>query len=102
MAFVLQQRNVRVSIVEHLMSALAGLGLGIDNVHVDLIGEVPIMDGSGATFVYLLRSSGIVMPPWLMAPCANCRKVLNASGAVWPKGAVCLGGRGDFAPGLLA
>jgi UDP-3-O-[3-hydroxymyristoyl] N-acetylglucosamine deacetylase len=41
------------------MSALAGLG--IDNLHVDLTAEeVPIMDGSAATFVYLLRSAGIV------------------------------------------
>mgnify|MGYP000317072925 FL=1 len=58
MASVLQQGNVRVSTVEHLMSALAGLG--IDNLHVDLTAEeVPIMDGSAATFVYLLRSAGI-------------------------------------------
>ena len=58
MASVLQEGNVRVSTVEHLMSALAGLG--IDNLHVDLTGEeVPIMDGSAATFVYLLRSAGI-------------------------------------------
>jgi UDP-3-O-[3-hydroxymyristoyl] N-acetylglucosamine deacetylase len=59
MASVLQQGNVRVSTVEHLMSALAGLG--IDNLHIDLTAEeVPIMDGSAATFVYLLRSAGIV------------------------------------------
>jgi UDP-3-O-[3-hydroxymyristoyl] N-acetylglucosamine deacetylase len=59
MASVLQQGDVRVSTVEHLMSALAGLG--IDNLHIDLNAEeVPIMDGSAATFVYLLRSAGIV------------------------------------------
>src|SRR5690606_25268024 len=59
MASVLQQGDVRVSTVEHLMSALAGLG--IDNIHVDLTAEeVPIMDGSAGTFVYLLRSAGIV------------------------------------------
>ncbi|AHG63081.1 UDP-3-O-acyl-N-acetylglucosamine deacetylase [Advenella mimigardefordensis] len=58
MASVLQNGNVRVSTVEHLMSALAGLG--IDNIHVDLNAEeVPIMDGSAGTFVYLLRSAGI-------------------------------------------
>jgi UDP-3-O-[3-hydroxymyristoyl] N-acetylglucosamine deacetylase len=58
MASVLQQGNTRVSTVEHLMSALAGLG--IDNLHVDLTAEeVPIMDGSAATFIYLLRSAGI-------------------------------------------
>lgn len=58
MASVLQSGKARVSTVEHLMSALAGLG--IDNLHVDLSAEeVPIMDGSAATFVYLLRSAGI-------------------------------------------
>jgi UDP-3-O-[3-hydroxymyristoyl] N-acetylglucosamine deacetylase len=59
LASVLQQGNVRVSTVEHLMSALAGLG--IDNLHIDLTSEeVPILDGSAAIFVYLLRSAGIV------------------------------------------
>lgn len=59
LASVLQQGNVRVSTVEHLMSALAGLG--IDNLHIDLTAEeVPIMDGSAATFVYLLRSAGLL------------------------------------------
>lgn len=59
MASVLQQGSVRVSTVEHLMSALAGLG--VDNLHVDLDAEeVPIMDGSAGTFVYLLRSAGLV------------------------------------------
>jgi UDP-3-O-[3-hydroxymyristoyl] N-acetylglucosamine deacetylase len=58
MASVLQQGNVRVSTVEHLMSACAGLG--IDNLHVDLTAEeVPIMDGSAGTFVFLLQSAGI-------------------------------------------
>lgn len=58
MASVLQQGNVRVSTVEHLMSALAGLG--VDNLHIDLTAEeVPIMDGSAGTFVYLLRSAGL-------------------------------------------
>ena len=53
----LQKDGVRVSTVEHLMSALAGLG--IDNVYVDLTaGEVPIMDGSAAPFVFLLQSAG--------------------------------------------
>lgn len=49
----------KVATVEHLMSALAGLG--VDNLHVDLAGpEVPIMDGSAAPFVFLLQSAGIV------------------------------------------
>jgi UDP-3-O-[3-hydroxymyristoyl] N-acetylglucosamine deacetylase len=48
-----------VSTVEHLMSALAGLG--IDNLHVDVAGpELPIMDGSAGPFVFLLQSAGIV------------------------------------------
>jgi len=59
LASVLQQGGARVSTVEHIMSALAGLG--IDNIHIDLTAEeVPIMDGSAGTFVYLLRSAGIV------------------------------------------
>ena len=50
--------NVRVSTVEHLLSALAGLG--IDNVYVDLDApEVPIMDGSSAPFVFLIKAAGI-------------------------------------------
>ncbi|AWB34271.1 UDP-3-O-acyl-N-acetylglucosamine deacetylase [Orrella marina] len=58
LASVLQVGSARVSTVEHLMSALAGMG--IDNLHVDLSAEeVPIMDGSAATFVYLLRSAGL-------------------------------------------
>ncbi len=62
MASVLQKDGVRVSTVEHLMSALAGLG--IDNLHIDLTAEeVPIMDGSAGTFVYLLRSAGLQEQP---------------------------------------
>ncbi|MFA5597210.1 MAG: UDP-3-O-acyl-N-acetylglucosamine deacetylase [Pusillimonas sp.] len=62
MASVLQKDNARVSTVEHLMSALAGLG--IDNLHIDLDAEeVPIMDGSAGTFVYLLRSAGLQEQP---------------------------------------
>ncbi|NEX16669.1 MAG: UDP-3-O-[3-hydroxymyristoyl] N-acetylglucosamine deacetylase [Halochromatium sp.] len=50
--------DVRVSTVEHLLSAFAGLG--IDNAFVDLsAAEVPIMDGSAAPFVFLLQSAGI-------------------------------------------
>ncbi|HEV2321025.1 MAG TPA: UDP-3-O-acyl-N-acetylglucosamine deacetylase [Gammaproteobacteria bacterium] len=50
--------GVRVSTVEHLLSALAGLG--IDNCYVDLsAAEVPIMDGSAGPFVFLLQSAGI-------------------------------------------
>jgi len=54
----LERDGVRVSTVEHLMSALAGLG--VDNAYVDLTApEVPIMDGSAGPFVFLLQSAGI-------------------------------------------
>ena len=50
--------GVKIATVEHLMSALAGLG--IDNLSVDLSApEVPIMDGSAGPFVFLLQSAGI-------------------------------------------
>ncbi len=50
--------DVRISTVEHLLSALAGLG--IDNAYVDLsAAEVPIMDGSAGPFVFLIQSAGI-------------------------------------------
>lgn len=50
--------DARVSTVEHLLSAMAGLG--IDNAYVDLSApEVPIMDGSAGPFVFLLQSAGI-------------------------------------------
>lgn len=55
----MEQNGVRVATVEHLMSAFAGLG--IDNAYVDLdSAEVPIMDGSAGTFIFLLQSAGIV------------------------------------------
>lgn len=54
--------GVRVATVEHLMSALAGLG--IDNAYIDLTAsEVPILDGSAGPFVYLIQSAGIVEQP---------------------------------------
>lgn len=50
--------DVRVSTVEHLLSAMAGLG--IDNAYVELsAAEVPIMDGSAGPFVFLIQSAGI-------------------------------------------
>ncbi len=54
----LEKEGVKISTVEHLMSAFAGLG--IDNVYVELSApEVPIMDGSAGPFVFLLQSAGI-------------------------------------------
>src|SRR5438132_14401657 len=58
----LEKDGAKISTVEHLMSALAGLG--IDNLHVDVAGpELPIMDGSAGPFVFLLQSAGIVEQP---------------------------------------
>ena len=54
----LVQDGVRVSTVEHLLSAMAGLG--VDNAYVDLsAAEVPIMDGSAGPFVFLIQSAGV-------------------------------------------
>lgn len=50
--------NVRISTVEHLLSAMAGFG--IDNAYIDLSAdEVPIMDGSAGPFVFLIQSAGV-------------------------------------------
>src|SRR4249919_1931245 len=58
MATVIERDGARVSTVEHLMAAFAGLG--IDNAFVDVSAEeVPIMDGSAGTFVFLINAAGI-------------------------------------------
>jgi UDP-3-O-[3-hydroxymyristoyl] N-acetylglucosamine deacetylase len=55
----LEAHGARVATVEHLMSALAGLG--IDNALVELSSsELPIMDGSAGTFIFLIQSAGII------------------------------------------
>ena len=60
LASTLSKGNVKVNTVEHLMSACAGLG--VDNMYVDISGEeMPILDGSAASFVFLLQSAGIVL-----------------------------------------
>jgi UDP-3-O-[3-hydroxymyristoyl] N-acetylglucosamine deacetylase len=60
LASTISHGGVKVHTIEHLMSAAAGLGL--DNLYVDITAEeVPILDGSSASFVYLLQSAGIVM-----------------------------------------
>jgi UDP-3-O-[3-hydroxymyristoyl] N-acetylglucosamine deacetylase len=54
--------SAKVFTVEHLMSACAGLGL--DNLYVDITAEeVPILDGSASSFVFLLQSAGIELQP---------------------------------------
>ncbi|MFB0914545.1 MAG: UDP-3-O-acyl-N-acetylglucosamine deacetylase, partial [Burkholderiaceae bacterium] len=59
LASTIEHNGAKVHTVEHLMSALAGLGL--DNVYIDITAEeVPILDGSAASYVYLLQSAGVV------------------------------------------
>ncbi|GAB1386064.1 UDP-3-O-acyl-N-acetylglucosamine deacetylase [Melaminivora sp.] len=58
MASTIGAGSAKVHTVEHLMSACAGLG--IDNLYIDITAEeVPILDGSSASFVFLLQSAGI-------------------------------------------
>lgn len=62
MCSALEKNGARVATVEHLMSALAGLG--VDNVIIEVsASEIPIMDGSSGPFIYLLQSAGIVEQP---------------------------------------
>ncbi|QLP99503.1 MAG: UDP-3-O-acyl-N-acetylglucosamine deacetylase [Burkholderiaceae bacterium] len=59
LASTISNAGARVHTVEHLMSACAGLG--VDNLYIDITAEeVPILDGSASSFVYLLQSAGIV------------------------------------------
>jgi len=58
LASTLSNGGAKVHTVEHLMSACAGLG--VDNLYVDITAEeVPILDGSAASFVFLLQSAGV-------------------------------------------
>ncbi|MDX9989333.1 MULTISPECIES: UDP-3-O-acyl-N-acetylglucosamine deacetylase [Thiothrix] len=80
----LVQNDAKVATVEHLLSALAALG--IDNLYVDLDApEIPIMDGSASPFLYLLQSAGIEE---LMSPkrFIRIKKPIEASrGDGWAK-----------------
>ena len=59
MCSALEANGVRVATVEHIMSALAGLG--VDNVYIDIdAAEIPIMDGSSGPFVFLLQEAGLL------------------------------------------
>lgn len=52
------EKAIKIATIEHLMSALAGVG--IDNVYIDITSdEVPIMDGSSSHFIFLLQSAGV-------------------------------------------
>jgi UDP-3-O-[3-hydroxymyristoyl] N-acetylglucosamine deacetylase len=80
----LEVDGVRVATVEHLMSALAGLG--VDNVYVDLnASEVPILDGSAGPFVFLLQSAGIVEQPALKKFIRIKKSVEVRDGDKWVK-----------------
>jgi UDP-3-O-[3-hydroxymyristoyl] N-acetylglucosamine deacetylase len=91
MASTISTGGAKVHTVEHLMSACAGLG--IDNLYVDITAEeVPILDGSSASFVFLLQSAGIelqkapkrfirVRSPW---KCAKARAT-TSSGRAWSR-----------------
>jgi UDP-3-O-[3-hydroxymyristoyl] N-acetylglucosamine deacetylase len=60
LASTISNGNAKVHTVEHLMSACAGLG--IDNLYIDITAEeVPILDGSASSFVFLLQSAGIAL-----------------------------------------
>jgi UDP-3-O-[3-hydroxymyristoyl] N-acetylglucosamine deacetylase len=66
----------KVQTIEHLMSACAGLGL--DNLYIDITAEeVPILDGSAASFVYLLQSAGIELQNAPKRFCACKKKVVE-------------------------
>lgn len=74
--------HVRVSTVEHLLSAFAGLG--IDNAYVDVTAsEIPIMDGSAAPFVFLIQSAGIEEQPVAKRFIRIKRKFKIADGDKW-------------------
>ncbi len=74
--------NVKISTVEHLLSALAGLG--IDNAIVDVSApEVPIMDGSAGPFVFLLQSAGVEEQAAAKRFIRIKRKVMVEDGDKW-------------------
>ena len=79
---LVSEKGVRVSTVEHLLSAMAGLG--IDNAYVDLSAdEVPIMDGSAGPLVFLLQSAGIEEQPAPKRFIRIKRKVRVEDGDKW-------------------
>jgi UDP-3-O-[3-hydroxymyristoyl] N-acetylglucosamine deacetylase len=87
--------DVKVSTVEHLMSALAGLG--IDNLIIELSAEeVPIMDGSAGPFVFLLQSAGIVEQPSLKKFIRIKKPVVVKDGDKWARFDIHNGFKVDF------
>ena len=78
----LVKEGVRISTVEHLLSAM--FGLGIDNAFVDLNApEVPIMDGSAGPFVFLLQSAGVKVQEGLKRFLRIKEKLEVRSGDSW-------------------
>src|SRR5207245_2534263 len=76
--------GARVSTVEHLLSAFAGLG--IDNAYVDLTApEVPIMDGSAGPFVFLIQSAGITLQDAYKKFIRAKREIMVTDGDKWAK-----------------
>jgi UDP-3-O-[3-hydroxymyristoyl] N-acetylglucosamine deacetylase (EC 3.5.1.-) len=73
MSTTLVNGDVKVDTVEHLLSAMAGLG--IDNAYVELsASEVPIMDGSAGPFVFLIQSAGLEEQDAAKSSSASCVK----------------------------
>jgi UDP-3-O-[3-hydroxymyristoyl] N-acetylglucosamine deacetylase len=84
MASCLERDGARVQTVEHLMSALSGLG--IDNVYVDIDGpEVPIMDGSAAPFALLVQQAGVEEQPKAKRFVRILRRVEVRDGDKWAR-----------------
>lgn len=80
--------DVKIATIEHLMSALAGVG--IDNLYIDITAdEVPIMDGSASHFIFLLQSAGVVTQR-ASKKFIRIKKVLQVNNEI--------GGRAQFAP----
>jgi len=79
MQTTLSKGNVRIATVEHLVSAMAGLG--IDNAYIDVTAaEIPIMDGSAGPFVFLIQSAGIAEQDALKKFIRIKRKVVVENG----------------------
>jgi UDP-3-O-[3-hydroxymyristoyl] N-acetylglucosamine deacetylase len=91
----LEDNGARVATVEHLLSALAGLG--IDNILISMdASEVPIMDGSSGPFVYLLQSAGIIEQPAAKKFIKIKKKVEVVDGDKWVRFEPYFGFKIDF------
>lgn len=76
--------EVRIATVEHLMAALSGLG--VDNLYIDVTApEIPILDGSAASFVFLVQSAGLVEQAALRRFVRVLRAVEVTDGDKWAR-----------------